>query len=738
MSTAGLLQRGSSDDLFGRAARPAFGSGRFLWTALLWELLFFGLLRQAWVERHALGPLAKAQETIAHWYGAPERASIAVTADCSGADVMALCLGVLLAYPVGWRRRLGGMAGALTIILTLNTLRIVTLLVATSPQSIQRLHIVVWPIVIVFALAVYVSWWMRTADQHRESSRWRTSQFAVAASCLLLLYAATAPWTMTSPAVTRAGVWTVASGAALLQSMGLPALGVADVLATPRGSFQVTPECLLTPLLPVSLAVIVAMPWSARRRMLALAFVLPLFFALGVTRLIALALPAAIVTTPLVIVHGFYQLVGGIALIGVAAAARHLGPRVSGGALRWRAGWSFAAGIAGALVTAAVAGGAWTRLVLECAAVLRAVATHTYTTIPPDAFQGALASLSTYHLGLLAGFWVVLTNLRRPGRAVISLCLLAAADVAMLALIGETQTHLNITPHVLVIRAWAIGVPVALAWLLFVTPGAQDDRATYRQFWDGVGRDFPVLTGAPSTDYYFRNEARLLSEQLPRLAGCRLLKSDLWDEAKNTRILQWAAAKGARVFGVDVSPAIVGQARAAFGSIPLGASVADIRWLPFGDDSFDAIYSMGTIEHFAESEAALAEMIRVLRPGGRIVLGVPNRHDPFGRPILVAALSRVGLYAYGFEKSYSRRQLRELLQRAGVEVVVETGILFMPGWLRMLDLAFHSWCRPLAWMTRPAVAACAWLDRHVPLVRRHGYLLASVGVKPERRIHDRR
>ena len=117
---------------------------------------------------------------------------------------------------------------------------------------------------------------------------------------------------------------------------------------------------------------------------------------------------------------------------------------------------------------------------------------------------------------------------------------------------------------------------------------------------------------------------------------------------------------------------------------------------------------------------------------------MPNRYDPFGRPILVAVLSRFGLYAYGFEKSYSRRQLREMLQRSGVEVVAETGILFMPGWLRMLDLALHSWCPPLAFVTRPAVAGCAWLDRHVPLVRRHGYLLASVGVKPERRIHDRR
>src|SRR6478735_1077356 len=135
-----LLDRGSPDDVFGRAPRPAFGSGRFLATAVLWELLFFALLRQAWVERHALGPLARAQETIAHWYGAPQRASIAVTADCSGADVMALCFGVLLAYPVRWQRRLTGMASALAVILTLNTVRIVTLLLASSPESIQRLH----------------------------------------------------------------------------------------------------------------------------------------------------------------------------------------------------------------------------------------------------------------------------------------------------------------------------------------------------------------------------------------------------------------------------------------------------------------------------------------------------------------------------------------------------------------------------------------------------------------------
>jgi hypothetical protein len=239
----------------------------------------------------------------------------------------------------------------------------------------------------------------------------------------------------------------------------------------------------------------------------------------------------------------------------------------------------------GAFVTAALAGGAWTRLVTEGAAGLSALAMHTLTMIRPDDFQGSLASLPTYHLGLLAGFWIVVTKARRPGRGVIALCLLALADAAMLVLIDAARTHLGVAPHVLVIRAWAVGAPAALAWLLFVTPDAEDDHSLYRRFWEGVGRDFPVLTGAASTDYYFRNETRLLSEQLPSLAGCRLLKSDLWDEAKNTRILQWAAARGARVFGIDLSSAVVVQARAAFGSSPLGASVADVRRLPFGGDS---------------------------------------------------------------------------------------------------------------------------------------------------------
>jgi SAM-dependent methyltransferase len=139
---------------------------------------------------------------------------------------------------------------------------------------------------------------------------------------------------------------------------------------------------------------------------------------------------------------------------------------------------------------------------------------------------------------------------------------------------------------------------------------------------------------------------------------------------------------------------------------------------------------MGTIEHFDETERAVEEIVRVLKPGGRAIVGVPNRHDPFLRPILASALQALGLYAYGYEKSYSRRALREMLERAGLTVIAETAILFIPGWLRMLDLACHSWCRPLARFTAALVWPFVFLDRHVRAVRRHGYLLATVAIKP--------
>ena len=209
-------------------------------------------------------------------------------------------------------------------------------------------------------------------------------------------------------------------------------------------------------------------------------------------------------------------------------------------------------------------------------------------------------------------------------------------------------TRLGVGPHVLVIRAWAIGVPAVLAWLLFVTPDAEENPATYRGFWESVGRDFPVLTGAASTDYYFRNETRLLSEQLPPLAGCRLLKSDLWDEAKNTQILQWAAGRGARSLASMChrrsSSKRVRRWTDPAGGQRCGCPLAAVRGRQLRRDLLDgydrAFCGVGGGARRDDPCPATGRPHRARR-------AEPVR--PFGRPLLVAALSRLGLYAYGFE-----------------------------------------------------------------------------------------
>jgi len=256
------------------------------------------------------------------------------------------------------------------------------------------------------------------------------------------------------------------------------------------------------------------------------------------------------------------------------------------------------------------------------------------------------------------------------------------------------------------------------------------DHSRYVSFWGDVGSTFPSLKGAASTHYYFECERMLHEQFFPQLKDLLLLKTDLWDEAKNTEILRWAAEQGARPVGVDIAFDTVQQARDILKRHRPVCVVADVRSLPFRSGAFDLIYSMGTIEHFPEHDVAVKELFRVLKPAGTAIIGVPNKLDPFLRPLLVWLLQRLGLYVYGMEKSFTPRALRRLLGSAGFRVTAQTGILVMPGWLRMLDLLCHTRWRRLTRLTGWLVRPFAWLYRRVPTVRRHGYLIAAVVEKP--------
>ncbi len=76
--------------------------------------------------------------------------------------------------------------------------------------------------------------------------------------------------------------------------------------------------------------------------------------------------------------------------------------------------------------------------------------------------------------------------------------------------------------------------------------------------------------------------------------------------------------------GVDIEPAALeGQDR--------DTRVADMRSLPFEPDSFASVLAIQSIEHVPDADRMLAEVARVLEPGGRAIFVTPNRLT-FGRP----------------------------------------------------------------------------------------------------------
>lgn len=713
---------------------------RFALTALAWSIALFAAVRLSWIDLTVVAWLIETQRDLALWYGATPTRTVIVDASCSGADVIALCLAVTFAYPVAWRQRLLGAMGGVALILVLNTARIGTLFsTASQPALFNALHLYVWPAALILATGLYVLvWTARTGaagqgagigaavrPAHIEKAHWH--RFGLASVGLLVLYAGAAPWTMTSAAIARAGVWTAGAAGQVLSFAGISATATGNVLATSRGAFQVTQECLLTPLVPIYLAAAIALPMRRRTRAWLLIAALPAFFLLGIIRVLVLALPPALVASPIFVAHGFYQLVTGAALIGAAAwwALSRAAEPARRSQIIGRSALAMTAALGAGVTLGDVVG----RSAIWLTAAASTLAPHALTgwALPGD-LQGALPLLPAYQVGLFAGLWCALAPLGAPGRLVLGLAVLALLQSALLVTLGETALHLGLPGHPLIIRALAIALPATLAWLLFRPRDAAS--GSYDDFWHGVGTDFPDLAGAASTALYRGDEIRLLSSQVPAWRGLRVLKTDLWDEARNTRILQWVGKEGADVHGIDISAPTIAHARREFGDAPLRASRADVRELPFADASFDVIYSMGTIEHFDESDAAVGEMARVLKPGGRAIIGVPNRFDPFLRPVLVWFLWVLGRYGYGFEKSYSRRALRRLVREAGLDVADESSILFIPGWLRMLDLFLHTRRLPFRGLVAATVRMFEAVGRRVPWTQRHGYLITVTAIRP--------
>jgi exosortase/archaeosortase family protein len=449
-----------TDTARGRTEAVQFGL-----RGVAWSLGLFGLLRLSWTETHLVLPFTRVQAAAAVGLFGTSALPVEVTLACSGADALALCLGAVLAYPVAWRIRLAGAAGGAALIVGLNIARIGTLgLVAASPAWFSALHVYLWPALLTLAIAGYVFIWMRRADRRQtqddggvagpsstsiEDGRdifsidrpKPTRRFVVLTVAFLLLFSAASPLYLQSAGVLALAGFIARAAAVILGGAGISAHAAANVLWTPRGGFLVTQECISTPLIPVYLAAVWAHSTTWRRLILGVAAAAPLFIALGIARLLVVALPDAIVASPLFLVHAFYQLLLGAVVVFLTAQWRH-----GGGA----AGRHALAGVIVGVAFILLLGPLYTRIVTYPAGA------------PLDDPQGAIAFLPAFQLGLYLALWVAAFAAAGWRRFLAGLAVLELTQTTGLLAVHALASHSGLTARVTDIRGWSVAGPLLI------------------------------------------------------------------------------------------------------------------------------------------------------------------------------------------------------------------------------------------------------------------------------------
>ena len=454
------------------AASPA---SSFALGLTAWSLALFGLFRLPWVGTHILLPATQLQAAAGSALVGPSSLPIEATLACSGADALALCLAAIVAYPARWRMRAAGVALGATAILALNTIRIGTLgRAAASPRWFHALHVYVWPAVLTIAIAGFVFAWMRIADGQRSSRNAKaprrakalaerdpgldaapypvvTVRFALVAAACLLLFTLASPLYLESARVLAVAGLVARAAAVLLRVLGVDATAAAGVLATPRGAFLVTQECIATPLIPVYAAAVLVYSRTWRSAALWTCAGVPLFVALGIARLLVVAVPAGLNSSPAFFIHAFSQILVAAGMVCAAAL--------------WRYGARTAAYARAAVALA---------LAIAFVQLLGAPYTHAILWFRAAAFddpQGALMFLPAFQFGLFLALWVAAFVPSGWTRFLCGASLLAALQIAVSSGVQLLFVHAGIAPLIRDIRAWALlGPALIIAAVINVAP----------------------------------------------------------------------------------------------------------------------------------------------------------------------------------------------------------------------------------------------------------------------------
>jgi SAM-dependent methyltransferase len=169
--------------------------------------------------------------------------------------------------------------------------------------------------------------------------------------------------------------------------------------------------------------------------------------------------------------------------------------------------------------------------------------------------------------------------------------------------------------------------------------------------------ELQAMLSSDENHWWYRGRRRFLRAELDRLPlapSARLLDAG----CGSGRTLDELARYG-RVSGVDLSPEAVAAARLRGHD---DVHVARVEELPFGDATFDVVTCLDVVEHTPDDRETLAELWRVTRPGGLLVVTVPAYQA------LWSWHDEVNLHF----RRYDSPSLRAAARCAGWEIVADT------------------------------------------------------------------
>jgi ubiquinone/menaquinone biosynthesis C-methylase UbiE len=165
--------------------------------------------------------------------------------------------------------------------------------------------------------------------------------------------------------------------------------------------------------------------------------------------------------------------------------------------------------------------------------------------------------------------------------------------------------------------------------------------ARIRSSFDDSSRDEEHFPSTIDPRIY---HVRLIADHLGELAGRRILDAGCGKGRFARVFLERQPA--ARLHGIDISEAMLRHAAPG-----MERCAAALTALPYAEASFDGAYATESLEHAVDIEAAVAELCRVVKPGGRIAI-IDKNAEHWGR-----------LETPEWERWFTRDELTRLLQR---------------------------------------------------------------------------